>query len=440
MLPNNHPSLDVRLAQLLEAIKVVYASTFFQTARDYLETTPYRIEEELMAVLVQRLVGSQRGDRFYPTFCGGGVLLQLLSLRRHEARGWGRPGGARPRQIGGRRIRSTAVLPSLPADLPQFSAVKDVLRNAQRRFYALDMSRNDVIPGVQIDANLLHEETSVAVRDGAVTHIASTYDRANDRIVSGLQAGGAPLISFDFLLRGRIIPLPEILATLLDTCQKGLASPAEIEFAAEIDPRLGRRQTFNVLQLRPMVFEDMDMEVDLDEAMMDAAVVRSEVALGHGRRETISDIIVVDPAPLRTVADRRRRRDHRTDQPELRREDGTRSSSGRGGGAPATAGWASRSPGRRSPRPGRSSKPISPTSRSSRRSGPTSSTTSPASASPSSPSTPSRAAAHQLGLDGSPADPRAVDGRRLRHIRLDDPAQVLVDGSSSRGVILGPED
>jgi CheY-like chemotaxis protein len=295
MLPNNHPSLDIRLAQLLEAIKVVYASTFFQNARDYLETTPYRIEEELMAVLIQRLVGHRYGDRFYPTFSGtaasynfypfgdmkpeDGVAQVALGLGKSVVEGF----------------EALRFCPRQPQVLPQFSAVKDILRNAQRRFYALDLANNDVIPGVRTDANLVHEETSEAVRDGAATPIASTYDRANDRIVSGIEEGGAPLISFASLLNGRVIPLPDILTKLLDTCETGLASPAEIEFAAHIEPGLGRRQIFNVLQLRPMVFEQMDIEVDLDESMEARAVVRSDVALGHGRRETISDLMVVDP-------------------------------------------------------------------------------------------------------------------------------------------------
>jgi hypothetical protein len=44
-----------------------------------------------------------------------------------------------------------------------------------------------------------------------------------------------------------------------------------------------------------MVFEETEVQVDLEEEMMQRAVVRSEVALGHGRRETISDLLVVDP-------------------------------------------------------------------------------------------------------------------------------------------------
>jgi len=295
MLPNSHPSLDVRLAQLLEAIKVVYASTLFENAREYLETTPFRIEEELMAVLIQRLVGSRHGDRFYPTFSGvassynfypfgdmkpeDGVVQIALGLGKTVVEGF----------------EALRFCPRQPQILPQFSAVKDILRNAQRRFYALDMSRNDVIPGVRTDANLLHEEIIEAVRDGAASSIASTYDRANDRIVPGLEDGGSPIISFAPMLQGRIMPLPDTLSRLLDVCQNGLATPAEMEFAADIQPGLGRRQVLNVLQLRPMVFEDTDIEIEFDESMVPRALVRSDVALGHGRRETISDLVVVDP-------------------------------------------------------------------------------------------------------------------------------------------------
>ncbi len=295
MLPNNHPSLDVRLAQLLEAIKVVYASTYFTQARDYLETTPYRVEEELMAVLVQRLVGARRGSRFYPTFSGvassynfypfgtmrpeDGVVQVALGLGKSVVEGF----------------EALRFCPRYPQNLPQFSAVADILRNAQRRFYSLDLSKNDVIPGVELDSNLLHEEAIVAIRDGGAVAIASTYDRANDRIINGLDTSGAPLITFQPLLMGRVMPLPQIITRLLDTCQSGIASPVELEFAADIQPGAGRRQVLNLLQLRPMVFERMEVDVHLGELEADRAVVMSDTALGHGRRETIADLIVVNP-------------------------------------------------------------------------------------------------------------------------------------------------
>jgi hypothetical protein len=295
MLPNNHPSLDVRLAQLLEAVKVVYASTYFGRARDYFETTPYRIEEESMAVLIQRLIGRQHGHRFYPTLSGvassynfypfgdmnhdDGVAQIALGLGKSVVEGF----------------EALRFSPNHPHILPQFSSVKDILRNAQRRFYCLDLDQSDVIPGSATDINLLHEETGVAVSDGAAHSIASTYDRAGDRITTGLDDGGIPLITFKPLLRGHVLPLPEVLTWLIEKCQEGMASPVEIEFVADIKDGLSRHQTFHVVQLRPMVIEEMDVAVSIDDDDRQSAVVASEVALGHGRRESISDLVVVDP-------------------------------------------------------------------------------------------------------------------------------------------------
>jgi len=295
MLPNNHPSQDVRLAQLLEAVKVVYASTYFQRARDYLETTPYRIEEEMMAVLIQRLVGRQHGHSFYPTLSGVASSYNFYPFgdMRHDD-------GVAQIALGlGKSVvegfEALRFSPKYPHILPQFSSVKDILRNAQRRYYALDLNQTDVIPGEATDVNLLHDETIQAVRDGAAQSIASTYDWAGDRITAGLDEGGVPLITFKPLLRGKVLPLPEILTWLIETCEEGMASPVEIEFAADIRNGLGRTQTFHVVQLRPMVVEEMDVVVSLDADDNERAVVSTEFALGHGRRESISDLIVVDP-------------------------------------------------------------------------------------------------------------------------------------------------
>jgi hypothetical protein len=392
-----------------------------------------------MAVLVQRLVGSRHGDRFYPTFSGTASSSNFYPF-----------GGMRPEDgvaqialgLGKSVVEGFEALrfcPKQPQILPQFSALKDVLRNAQRRFYALDMSKDDVIPGLQTDSNLLHEEVPVAVRDGAAAHISSTFDRANDRLVPGIDDSGAPLITFDAVLRGRTLPLPQTLERLLDTCQRGLASPAEIEFACDLKSGLGRRQVFNVLQLRPMVFEDIDAEVTLDESMMDRAVVRSEVALGHGRSESIADLVIVDPrrmdrsltAHLATAIEKINRR--------LRRE-------GRRCILIGPGRWGSRDPWLGIPVAWpqiSSARAIVETDFADLQV---------------EPSLGSHFfhnltcygvaffAVHQLDGSGSinwewldrQTDAMASLDGVLRHIRLDKPAEVLVDGSTGRGVILEP--
>ena len=59
-----------RLERLVAAIKRIYASTFSSRAKSYVKATPYRLEEEKMAVILQAIVGARRGDRFYPDFAG----------------------------------------------------------------------------------------------------------------------------------------------------------------------------------------------------------------------------------------------------------------------------------------------------------------------------------------------------------------------------------
>ena len=70
MLGNQSADPQVRIAELSEAIKRVYASTFSQHAKAYVRATPYRLEEEKMAVILQQVVGTMHGPRFYPDFSG----------------------------------------------------------------------------------------------------------------------------------------------------------------------------------------------------------------------------------------------------------------------------------------------------------------------------------------------------------------------------------
>ncbi len=437
MLPNNHPSQDVRLAQLLEAVKVVYASTYFSRARDYLEMTPYRIEEESMAVLIQRLIGRQHGHRFYPTLSGvassynfypfgdmnpaDGVAQIALGLGKSVVEGF----------------EALRFSPNHPQVLPQFSSVKDILRNAQRRFYSLDLNQIDVIPGALTDVNLLHEETMQAVHDGAAHSIASTYDRAGDRITTGLDEGGVPLITFKPILRkAHVLPLPEILTWLIETCQAGDGQPGRDRVRRRSSAWARSPQTFHVVQLRPMVIEEMDMVVSLDDERHEergrhhrgGARTRAErVDLGHHRRRSRAH---------RPIADLRDRQEIETINRKLRKRTASASSSDRADGAREITGWEFRSSGRRSRAPAPSSKPTSAISRSNLPSAPTSSTTSPASGSPSSRSMPNRLQGwvNWDWLRAQTSIDEALDGG-VRHLRLDSPVQVLVDGSSGHGVI-----
>ena len=291
MLTNSHPSLDVRLAQLLEALKVVYASTYMRGARDYLETTPHRLEEERMAVVIQSLVGSRRGDLYYPTFSGvtssynfypfrdmsprDGTALVALGLGKAVVEGF----------------EALRFCPAQPQVLPQFSAVRDILRNAQRKFWGLDMRLSDVIPGMAYDANLVEADVTLALAEPGMGAIASTFHAANDRVADGVSAPGTPLVTFARILKGQGFPLPQILSNLLKVAEGCIGVPVEIEFAVDLRPEAA--QTFHVLQIRPMNVERVTLAAGSLEPLREEAVVFSRSTLGHGRRGGILDIIAI---------------------------------------------------------------------------------------------------------------------------------------------------
>ncbi len=78
MLGNQAADPGMRLAELSEAIKRVYASTFSRHAKAYVRATPYRLEEEKMAVIVQQLVGPRTGSasiRIFPAWCARTISI-----------------------------------------------------------------------------------------------------------------------------------------------------------------------------------------------------------------------------------------------------------------------------------------------------------------------------------------------------------------------------
>jgi len=66
MIPNNQPDPDARFQRLVEALKFVWASTFFRDAKNYRRAAELEGHDEKMAVLIQEVVGRRFDDRFYP--------------------------------------------------------------------------------------------------------------------------------------------------------------------------------------------------------------------------------------------------------------------------------------------------------------------------------------------------------------------------------------
>src|ERR1700752_4710311 len=183
MLGNQQVSLEVRLEELSEAIRRIYASTFSQHAKAYVRATPYRLEEEKMAVVLQQVVGMRHGQRFYPDFSGvvrshnfypvapmtfaDGIAAVALGLGRTVV-------------DGGKCI---SFCPRYPRNLMQFSSVEDILANTQTEFCALDLDGASH-PGAG-HLRELRFGLEAAEADGTLDAVGSTYSADNHAVYDG---------------------------------------------------------------------------------------------------------------------------------------------------------------------------------------------------------------------------------------------------------------
>lgn len=292
MLPNADPDPAARLEQLEHAVKHIYASTFFQDAKAYLEATPNRVEDEKMAVVIQQVVGRQHGDVVYPDLSGTARSINYYPVRDmkpEEGIATVALGLGRTVVEGERAIRFS---PAHPTWLPQLSTPDDILENAQRTFWALDVTRPLDFSDPDPNQNMVRLELDAAERHGTLWRVASVYGREDHAIYDGLSRPGVRLVTLAPILKHRLFPLPQILQLLLEVSQAGLSGPVEIEFAVDLEPVTGGPAQFAFLQIRPLVplpSAAVDLE-GLDPARL---FIRSPKALGSGRTEEIHDIVAV---------------------------------------------------------------------------------------------------------------------------------------------------
>jgi len=293
MLPNNHPDDSLRLKQLIHAVKLVYASTYFSAAKAYISATPNRIEEEKMAVILQRVVGRRHGETLYPCIGGVGQSHNFYPVHGIEPED-----GASSVVLGlGKAVvegeRSLWFSPMHPKILPQFPGTEDYLEHAQREFWYLDLSRPESF--AQIDGNgcLAKAGLDRAEHDGTLWPLGSTYMPDNDAVYDGISRPGIRLVTFAHVLKSNWFPLADILQKVLAMGSRGMAAPVEIEFAANPECESGQRAEFALLQIRPLVVGREEMRVDPDELDEKRLLLYSEHSLGNGSIEGILDIVLV---------------------------------------------------------------------------------------------------------------------------------------------------
>jgi hypothetical protein len=281
-----------RLRMLSDAIKGVYASVYYRDSKAYMQATRNVIDQEKMAVILQEVVGTQYGDRFYPSISGvarsinyypigdelaeEGTVSLALGLGKYIV-------------DGGLTLR---VCPFHPAQVLQTSEMEIALRETQTQFYALDLRNDGKDFSLDDGFNLLKLNVREAEKDGALQYIASTYDPYDQVIRDGLYPGGRKLITFANILQHDVFPLPRILQLVQKYGQGEMRRPVEVEFAVTLNAQK-KCGTFYLLQIRPMVDVKADLKEDLHAIPEEDLILKSENSLGHGVMDDIHDLIYV---------------------------------------------------------------------------------------------------------------------------------------------------
>ena len=289
------PYLDDKyemLRMLGDAIKGVYASVYYKDSKAYMQATSNVIDQEKMAVILQEVVGTQYGDRYYPAISGVARSINYYPINDELAEE-----GTVSLALGlGKYIvdggLTLRVCPYHPTQVLQTSEMEIALRETQTRFYALDLKNLGQNFSLDDGFNLLKLHVKDAEADGALNFIASTYDPYDMVIRDGIYPGGRKLITFANILQHDVFPLARILQLAQKYGQGEMRRPVEIEFAVNFDART-KSGIFYLLQIRPMVDVKAGLDEDLSVIPDERLLLKSENSLGHGVMDDIQDVIYV---------------------------------------------------------------------------------------------------------------------------------------------------
>ena len=295
MIPNNQADTDTRFRRLVEAIKYVYASTFFQRAKSYIRSIGQDQRAEKMAVVVQEVVGERHGDRFYPTISG------VARSYNYYPSGHSRPEeGVVSLALGlGMQIVDGGLCwtysPAHPKAPPPYNTIRELLNNTQTGFWAVHMGRPPIPDPIRETEYLVRGDLADAEYDGTVRFLASTFDPDSDRLRPGTGTKGPRLLNFAPLLSGSMLELNSSIRALLALSSERVGAPVEIEFAAVLDGRNGFPARLGFLQVRPMMVDARDVDITDEEMFGENVLLASEEVLGNGSNDGLRDVVYVKP-------------------------------------------------------------------------------------------------------------------------------------------------
>jgi CheY-like chemotaxis protein len=296
MLPNDHVDKLHRLRQLMDAIKLVFSSVYLSDARNFLEALNYKAEEEKMAVIIQEVVGSLKGERYYYPHVSGVAQSYNFYPTSHMLHTDGIANialGLGKSVVEGKlNFRFCPRYPQTEM-LPQ----QELVRSAQKEFYVLDLQMNDFDLTKGEEITLVKLNIRDAEKQGVLKYLASVWDYESYRLTDNLDEKGLKVLTFSGILKYNYFPLAQIVQELLAIGEVALGIPVEIEFAVnlEYDLRYNHKPTFYILQIRPLSVNTDAYRINTDELDKSQLLMYTEHGMGNGVISDLNDVVYLDP-------------------------------------------------------------------------------------------------------------------------------------------------
>jgi hypothetical protein len=177
-----------------------------------------------------------------------------------------------------------------PRANPPFLDVDEWLKQTQNKFWCVNLGPPPAYDPINESEYLAQHGLKDAEYDDTLKSIASTYDPRNDRINPGLGEIGPRMVTFAPILVYNQFKLSALIKDILAQCREALDAQVEIEFAITLNPI-----RFGLLQVRPLLATVHEVHIDDDKFESGDVLLASERVLGNGTINTIDQIIYVKP-------------------------------------------------------------------------------------------------------------------------------------------------
>jgi len=294
MLPNTGKVLWRRLDALLTAIIRVYASVFLQASKSYMQATSYRLEEEKMAVVIQKMMGGRYGACFYPALSGVARSYNYYPLPPqkvtdgvvHMAFGLGKMimEGGQSMRFCPNKVENDTGAPAISGQAFKF----------QKDFFALDMERGAGIERIDLDDPAVKKLPVGNADMGLLKKVTRLSDESNQQMKQEISGKGKGIVSLAPVLNDTGFPIHDILGDLLEKTRSAMGTPVELEFAVHVDSSRTVDYDMGVVQMRPMVIHGESDAISLGHYQKHQLICRSSHVLGNGCIDYLYDAVVVD--------------------------------------------------------------------------------------------------------------------------------------------------